>query len=312
MAKLMDGVVFTDPLRIVATIGIPGCGKSTWADKFLAENHKFIQTERDLIRAWEFTESGNRWDYKYTGAREKQVTAMQGEDIRQALMNGKSVVISDTNLNPKTRSHLQSIATEFGIEIEWVPFDVPLHQAVKQNLRRPEHVPESVLINMERNMRQYLGKYVQTPEGRMWEQDYLPSCVLVDIDGTLADMKGIRSPFEWDKVHLDKPRQFVVDYVKYLWNWTDHKIIIFSGRDGSCEELTRRWLLEHGIHHHELHMRPEGSQINDSILKENLFNQHILGKYTIDHIVDDRKQVAIHWESMGFQIMNVGGFLADF
>lgn len=312
MAELMEGVVFTNPLRIVATIGIPGCGKSTWADKFLLESPEFIQTERDIIRAGNFTETGNRWDYKYTKTKESKVTEMQDIEIREALIYGSSVVISDTNLNPKTRTHLTVLAQEFGIEIEWIPFDVPLHQAVKQNLRRPEHVPESVLINMERNMRQYLGKYVQTPELRLQERKYLSSCVLVDIDGTLADMKGIRGPFEWDKVHLDKPRQFVVDYVKYLWNHTYHKIIIFSGRDSSCRLLTRRWLLEHGIHHHELHMRPEGSQINDSILKEDLFKQHILGKYTIDHIVDDRKQVAMHWESMGFNVMNVGGFLADF
>ena len=31
--------------------------------------------------------------------------------------------------------------------------------------------------------------------------------IIVDVDGTLADMKGIRGPFEWDKVHLDKPHQ---------------------------------------------------------------------------------------------------------
>ena len=29
--------------------------------------------------------------------------------------------------------------------------------------------------------------------------------IIVDVDGTLADMRGVRSPFEWDKVLQDKP-----------------------------------------------------------------------------------------------------------
>ena len=31
--------------------------------------------------------------------------------------------------------------------------------------------------------------------------------IIVDVDGTLADMRGVRSPFEWDKVLQDKPEQ---------------------------------------------------------------------------------------------------------
>ena len=42
--------------------------------------------------------------------------------------------------------------------------------------------------------------------------------IIVDVDGTLADMRGIRGPFEWDKVSQDKPHQDVIDLVKDLEN----------------------------------------------------------------------------------------------
>ena len=40
--------------------------------------------------------------------------------------------------------------------------------------------------------------------------------IIVDVDGTLADMRGVRGPFEWDKVHLDKPHQDIIDLVRDL------------------------------------------------------------------------------------------------
>ena len=40
--------------------------------------------------------------------------------------------------------------------------------------------------------------------------------IMVDVDGTLADMKGIRGPFEWDKVGLDRPYTDIIKLVQTL------------------------------------------------------------------------------------------------
>ena len=76
-----------------------------------------------------------------------------------------------------------------------------------------------------------------------------PKAIIVDVDGTLADMRGIRGPFEWDKVHLDRPHQDVIDLVKDLISLNKYKIIITTGRDGVCEETTKNWLLENYINY---------------------------------------------------------------
>ena len=57
--------------------------------------------------------------------------------------------------------------------------------------------------------------------------------IIVDIDGTLALMGGIRTPHEYDKVHLDKPNKPIIDLVHLMYNANKHKdltIFIFTGR----------------------------------------------------------------------------------
>ncbi len=297
--------------HMTCTVGIPGCGKSTWAkEETLASYNCIVNLERDVLRAFSHTSTGNLWDYKYSKDKEAQVTKLQERLIRRALADGKSVIVSDTNLNEKTRNRMMGIAAEYNLTVNWQVFDIPLHQCMKWNSKRPNHVPESVLIRMEQNMRKYLGKYVQDKTDR--KERLLPDCVIVDIDGTIADMKGIRGPFDWDNVGKDRVIPHVAAYIRSLYESGQINVFIFSGRDGSCMELTKEWLDTHEIGYDGLFMREAGSQVNDSIIKEELFDKHIKGKYTVSHIVDDRAQVCKMWESMGFNVMNVGGFLADF
>jgi len=295
--------------KIILTIGIPASGKDTWAREMCEDNpNTYKVVNRDTLRKDLFTDSGSIFDYKYTKKKEKGITSEQLKQAKEALDEGLSVIVSDTNLNESTRSVWVHFAWDNGIPIEYKTIETPLHICIKRNSKRAEFVPESILIRMETKMREFLGKYVhdkENPEG-------LPQCVIVDIDGTLADMKGIRKPFEWDKVGLDNTRKFVVDYYKYLCATFNGVIIVFSGRDEISREATEDWLRKKAHLPNFLYMREHGSNENDSIVKEELFNQHVKGKYHVSHIIDDRKQVVQMWQSMGFEVMDVGSYLADF
>jgi predicted kinase len=257
-----------------------------------------------------FTASGNTLDYRSTKDKEEAVTQIHTDQLRIALRKGQSVIVSDTNLNPKTRAALIGIGEEFKISVEFKTFDIPLHQAVKWNDKRINRVPDSVMIRMEQAMRKWQGKFVQEPQDLIHNRPI--SCVIMDIDGTLANMRGIRGPFEWSRVGKDKVIQHVADYAKFIYTEGNHDLVIFSGRDGSCRRQTEDWLDEHNIYHDTLYMREAGCSVNDSVLKERLYMDHIHGRYLVDHVVDDRKQVCMMWESMGFRVMNCGGFLSDF
>jgi len=91
--------------------------------------------------------------------------------------------------------------------------------------------------------------------------------IIVDVDGTLADMKGVRGPFDWDKVSLDKPYLDIIEMIQDFASLNKYKIIITTGRDGSCMQDTVNWLVEYKVPFDDFYMRPEGDFRKDNIIK---------------------------------------------
>ena len=159
--------------------------------------------------------------------------------------------------------------------------------------------------------------------------------IIVDVDGTLADMRGVRGPFEWDKVHLDRPHQDIINLVKGLAGIQDnvlhndeypahmcpdcgmncvgcsgssvkkYKIIITTGRDGVCEEATRQWLTDHGVPFDDFYIRKAGDFRKDNIIKSEIYMDHIRPKYDVKFVIDDRDQVVEMWRSLGLRVLQV-------
>lgn len=294
--------------RFIMTIGIPASGKSTWSREYIKESEeRWHLSERDEIRRKYFTEGTyNLNNYKFSNAKEDQVTKLQYEEISAQLSVGFSVIVADTNLNPNTRNKLEQIASEFNITPEYKVLDTLLAECVKRNAKRSETVPESFLIKKERQLRDYLNKPVyKFKKG-------LPSCIIVDVDGTLATHGKERSPFEWSKVSSDKP---IAHTIRMIQNWAymyKGEIIVFSGRDEVCYEDTAKWLINNQVPFTSLYMRPNNNTQCDTIIKEKLFTDHIYNKHNVDFVMDDRKKVCMMWESIGLNVVNVGGFCADF
>jgi hypothetical protein len=122
----------------------------------------------------------------------------------------------------------------------------------------------------------------------------LPDAWISDIDGTIALMHD-RSPFEWDKVDTDAVNTPVVNLLRILS--ADHTIIITSGRDGSCESLTRKWLKDNQIPYDHLFMRPAGNSEKDAVIKKRIYEEHIQGKFNVKGVFDDRNQVVHLWRN---------------
>ncbi len=131
----------------------------------------------------------------------------------------------------------------------------------------------------------------------------LPSCILVDIDGTVA-VKGARSAYDWANVGADTRNESVINlligiiannYGGYRSSYKE--IIFFSGRDGVCFPESRKWLDENGFKDCPLYMREPNDQRKDSIIKRELFDKHIRGKYNVLCVFDDRDQVVDMWRN---------------
>ena len=146
----------------------------------------------------------------------------------------------------------------------------------------------------------------------------LPEAIIVDIDGTLAHIPaGGRSPYDYSRVHED----IIDETVRAItWMWTDdpnheseerRHVLIVSGRDDSCREATRKWLAINDVFCDRLWMRPAGAvdihggKLPDYVVKYNLFNEHIRGKYNIRFVLDDRDQVVDVWRRLGLKCLQV-------
>ncbi len=120
------------------------------------------------------------------------------------------------------------------------------------------------------------------------------TCIIVDIDGTLAKMTG-RGPFEWHRVGEDKINPPVKEVVNTFYNHTDHEVIVLSGRDSVCRGETETWLKEHGVRYSFLYMRPHGDFRKDAIVKKELYQRHIEPYYDVVFVLDDRDQMVSLW-----------------
>jgi hypothetical protein len=138
--------------------------------------------------------------------------------------------------------------------------------------------------------------------------------ILCDIDGTLAHMNGKRTPFEWDKVHLDDYDPFVGYCLLNHWDAKD-KIILVSGRDAVCQPATLQWLTNHGVPYHSLFMRPVQDFRPDTVVKREIWDTKIMPTYgrmfTETEFVkrcivyDDRDVVVKMWRDMGLKVFQV-------
>jgi hypothetical protein len=132
----------------------------------------------------------------------------------------------------------------------------------------------------------------------------LEDAIICDIDGTLAHMNGKRSPYDWNKVDRDDLDEVIAEQLRKHRKIGD-KIIIVSGRDGSCLDLTKEWLDFYKIPYDEIYMRAKDDYRKDSIVKKEIYENNIKGRYNVTVIYDDRNQVVEMWRSLGLKVLQV-------
>lgn len=127
--------------QLIIPIGIPGCGKSTWATRFFNKSTDIIWST-DNIRAR--PEFGG--DVK-SQERNNDVFEFFHTAIRESLQDSFRVVADATNLTSKARRTLYDIAYETGAECHIVLFKNNA-QALARNILRERTVPEQAMMRM--------------------------------------------------------------------------------------------------------------------------------------------------------------------
>lgn len=119
------------------TVGLPGSGKTIWARQ----------------AGFDRAVSLDNWREKLWGSRSLQngpggfelLLALHNREIEEALENGESVVVHNTNLLRQHRRELVKMARKAGYRVEIIYFEIPLEVCRQRNRDRENPVPDEVI-----------------------------------------------------------------------------------------------------------------------------------------------------------------------
>jgi predicted kinase len=314
---------------LIATRGLPGSGKSTWARTYAAAEH--IRTgrpvpvfSRDAFR--DLIGVNQHGDHHG----ERAVTAAIEAAVTASLRQGLDVIVDAVHLrSPLLRSWVD-LAANLGVQFRVQDFtDVPLDECLRRNALRPARVPgrcdgaavpEDVIRTLHHKFLRGRTLPLPVPEttpGKTFTvaaayvpPDGKPEAIMVDIDGTVADLNG-RDPYDVTTVSADLPNQPVIDVVRAMLD-QGFDVVFMSGRPDRCYDDTRQWLAQHVLpdwYHTKfdwpLFMRKSGDTRQDATVKLELFDQHVRHNYRIRFVLDDRDQVVRAWRLIGLPVFQV-------
>lgn len=301
-------------MKLTVTRGLPGSGKTTWAEDQIAGFQKTMaRVNRDDLRRM-LHGAG-----LFTHETEQQVTRAQQSSVEHLLRSGVSVIVDDTCLRARYLRAWMEMADRVGAVFEVQDFtDVPVETCIERDSERPVgrgQVGADVILGMHK--RYLAGRSLPLPvpaltptsAGRPYEPvPGTPLAVMVDIDGTVA-LHGDRDPYDTSRYHEDTVNIPVVRAVKAMSD-AGHAVLMCSGRDAAFRPVTAEWLFEnvckaHHLPYHGLFMRPEGDTRRDDVVKLELFDAHVRDRYTVTCVFDDRDRVVKAWRGIGLTVLQV-------
>lgn len=311
-------------MKLILTHGLPGSGKSTWAEKLAREsNGSIVRVNRDDIRTTVFGE-----DYHKKAPDkncEELVTNIHRELMVGAWKKGKAVVCDDTNLNPIFTKNLVKLAREHGASVEQEYFNVPVEVCQERNRKRGEaggrFVPPEVIESMA--SKAYtdgdINRFIIADNGNVYnaprvsrgqkkfdawaekrkEFDNGRSIVIVDVDGTLAmnnsdaekylpqsGKKDFKSFFK--AIRDAKPNKNVVELVNKMSEEDNLNIIVLTGRSDYYADELLHFLDNSGVKASRVIAKNEKDFRPDNEFKKEVLNNLRENGEIVVHAVDDR------------------------
>lgn len=142
--------------KLIITVGVSASGKTTWV-KGLNEVEFFntVNINKDDIRFNIIKPGGNWKTYNYKG-NETKVIQFQVALAQSAVSSRENIIISDTNLKPRTRQFWENFASENGYDFEIKEFPISLEEAIQRDANRINGVSEDVIRKQYKLWLEYL------------------------------------------------------------------------------------------------------------------------------------------------------------
>lgn len=323
-------------LRVL--IGPSGTGKTEYTKTFIDRNQGWVRVNRDDLRKQILGHLNPSTYYSNNNAQlEKHITVLQLEQIRYWLSQNLNVIVDNTHLK---RNYLTTYLDNFShlADVEFVPVITADVESCKARVFKRDGLSLDKLDYIDRQWSNY-NHLINTSDDIISKYHYKnnnlknefanlqkhrnKSAIIVDIDGTISDCTGIRSPYDGEKLHLDKviePTKKLLksltkkSYLDFLFRKKVPTIIYLSGRDGKMKNDTIKWLIDNDFPWDgHLYTRAENDSRADYIIKKELLFRHVAPNFKIDFVLDDRLQVCHNtWYKLGIFVFNVNQGLKIF
>jgi predicted kinase len=281
-----------------------------------------VRLNRDSLRAMMWCDVPNPGAHKHM---EDIVREFQREAARTALLRGKNVIIDDTNCIAQTRQKWNELAQLTRVRFRIVTMTTDIKTCIERDSKREgrEKVGEGVIRRQHGDLNHLSRKDRKEPKEQKLTRPYferqalargewqvrLPNAqwVIVDVDGTQADHRGVRHKHDESRVLEDNPKDTIIEWVRVLY--PHYNILDMSGRHDSCGDDTCDWLDMHGAPFDHILMRHTGDNRSDVIAKQEMLDEFVavFGKESIFMVLDDRPRVVEMWRSNGVKVIPVRG-----
>lgn len=282
-------------MKLIMYKGLPASGKSTHAREEVLKSHGVIKrVNKDELRM--LVDAG-----KWSSENEKTILKIRDIIVTTLLSEKFSVIVDDTNLHPKHEINLRKIAQEYGADFKIKDFtNISLEECLDRDYKRSVgKVGKKVILKM---YNQYLKPTVQLIQYNQLN----PDIIVCDLDGTIA-LFGDANPYERDFTK-DKVNQ-VVKNILLNRGKSNVQVVFVSGRKDKFRKQTEEWLNKNWGTNYKLFMRKtarkDQQEPKDVVVKKEIYEKNLKGKYNILFILDDRNQVVEFWRSQGLTCLQV-------
>ncbi len=284
-------------LQILILVGAPGSGKSTFARYFIRTEENWMRLCRDDFRTMHFA-NGNLPHHE-----EYLIAEMIDAAIEALLLKRSNVLLDATHCRKEYIDHYIERFNHLA-DISFKVFDVDAAVLAERCATRFPNTGKLITAHVQK-------KYIEELEALKKEFDFaprpkvdfraptaiqdtsLPKAIICDLDGTLALMHG-RDPFDASHCDEDELNESVASVLRNFTN-SGYQILLVSGREDCYRQPTIRFLEKHAIPYHQLWMRKTKDFRKDAIIKKEIFDAEIAGKYYIEFVLDDRNQIVEMW-----------------
>lgn len=301
------------PPTMLILAGLPGSGKTHYAHEWVSRDPE--RRERVNYDDLRLELYGPEWVFNHVEERAMKRQAV--ERACSALHVGRSVVIDNTNVHQHGRQNWINTAESMGVK--WGVYEMPV--AVATCIERDRQREGRARVGRAVIERMALEHgFIDWNDG-----SYRERFVIVDIDGTLADLTHRRHFVEtwepnddhklrkkdWDSffaaLDKDTPIQPIFDLVRLLA--MQFTILVVSGRGLEHAKPTEDWLARYwpvgaGAAYAHLFMRRSGDRRPDFEVKQELLDL-LPPKGRIAYVLDDRNQVVDMWRKNGLTCLQV-------